>query len=169
VRLMNQWFDEITLENIAKDAGVTVQTVIRRFRGKEGLLCEAVKILAAQINAQRGRPSGDLAALVDGLYADYERTGDALIRLLAIESRYPAIKRFTDVGRREHRQWISDTMAGPLRNLETAVRPSVVDALVIATDVYAWKLLRRDMGRSIPAAKKTTKSLVRAVIAKLEP
>ena len=30
-RLMAQWFDEITLDRVAEDAGVTVQTVVRRF------------------------------------------------------------------------------------------------------------------------------------------
>src|SRR6266545_3349860 len=33
-RLMKQWFDEITLDGVAEDAGVTVQTVVRRFGGK---------------------------------------------------------------------------------------------------------------------------------------
>ena len=39
---------------ILKDAGVTVQTVLRRFGGKEALLASAVKILAVQIRARRG-------------------------------------------------------------------------------------------------------------------
>ena len=40
-RLMNHWFDEITLDQVAADAGVTVQTVVRRFGGKDGLLAKA--------------------------------------------------------------------------------------------------------------------------------
>ena len=30
-RLMDHWFDEITLDRVAEDAGVTVQTVVRRW------------------------------------------------------------------------------------------------------------------------------------------
>src|SRR5580765_4381638 len=84
-RLMEEWFDEITLDCIAADAGVTVQTIIRRFGGKDGLLADAVKLLTVQINAQRDAPSGDIDRRIDNLLADYERTGDAIIRLLALE------------------------------------------------------------------------------------
>src|SRR4051812_12502055 len=66
-RLMTQWFDEITLDLVAADAGVTVQTVVRRFGGKEGLLASSVKILAEQIAARRGSGPGDLAAPVERL------------------------------------------------------------------------------------------------------
>ncbi len=163
-RLMTHWFDQITLDLIAADAGVTVQTVIRRFGGKEGLLDDAAGILTQQINAQRGHPSNDVAALVNSLYTDYERTGDTVIRLLALEPRHPAIQRLTAVGRREHRQWIADALAEALGKLKPSARQRALDALVVATDVYMWKLLRRDMGRSLSAAKATTTALVNAAI-----
>jgi hypothetical protein len=41
----------------------------------------------------------------------------------------------------------------------------MLDALVIATDVYAWKLLRRDMGRSRDATAATIESMIRALLA----
>jgi AcrR family transcriptional regulator len=36
--LHSQWFDEVTLEEVARLGRVTVRTVIRRFGGKDGLL-----------------------------------------------------------------------------------------------------------------------------------
>src|SRR2546423_2368540 len=66
-QLMTQWFDDITLDRVAEDARVTVQTVVRRFGGKEGLLGEAVKIMALQIRAQRGNPQGDIERVVSNL------------------------------------------------------------------------------------------------------
>src|SRR5215471_19893171 len=77
-RFMTQWFDEITLDHVAADAGVTVQTVVRRFGGKEGLLSVAVKRMAEQILAPRAAPPGDMDRLVENLVGDYERTGDAV-------------------------------------------------------------------------------------------
>ena len=71
-QLMEQWFDEITLDRVAADAGVTVQTVVRRFGGKEGLLAGAVKTMAPQVSARRATPPGDLGLLVDNLIEDYE-------------------------------------------------------------------------------------------------
>src|SRR5690242_10259465 len=88
-RLMTEWFDEITLDRIAADAGVTVQTIVRRFGGKEGLIEEAAKVLGNQINAARATPSGDIDRIAANVIADYEKTGDAVIRLLALEPRHP--------------------------------------------------------------------------------
>ena len=166
-RLMNEWFDQITLDRIAEDAGVTVQTVVRRFGGKEGLLENAVEILATQIHSVRAMPSGDIDALVQNLFADYEKTGDAILRLLALEPRHPALRKFTDIGRRFHRQWVSDVLGARLQSLEPTARQRAVDMLVIVTDVYSWKLLRRDMGRSLSASIATTKQLISAVIVEL--
>lgn len=163
-RLMTQWFDEITLDLVAADAGVTVQTVIRRFGGKEGLLREAVKTLGSQIISGREMPVGEVEKLVNKLYEDYEVTGDAVIRLLALEARHASLKAFLDIGRNGHRQWIAGVMADDIRRVRHSLREKFVDALVIVTDVYAWKLLRRDMGRSLPAAVATTQGMVRATI-----
>ena len=163
-RLMSDWFDQITLDVIAADAGVTVQTIIRRFGGKEGLLGDAVKILTERINAQRGSPAGNVDAMVRSLYEDYERTGDAVIRLLALEPRYQTISYLTNAGRREHRKWVSDAMADALSKSPADRRQRLLDKLVIVTDVYTWKLLRRDMDRSLATAIATTKGMVDAVI-----
>ena len=163
-RLMQQWFDEITLDHVAGDAGVTVQTVVRRFGGKEGLLTNAVQILAPQIRAQRAAPPGEIDRLVENLVADYEKTGDAVIRLLALEPRYPALKSVLEFGRTEHRRWVSGAFAELLNKLDGTVRQRALDALIIVTDVYTWKLLRRDMARSVRATAATMKNLLQATI-----
>jgi AcrR family transcriptional regulator len=161
---MTQWFDEITLDNVAADASVTVQTIVRRFGGKEGLLTNAVTTLADWIRAQRAAPPGDMDQLVNNLVGDYEKTGDAVIRLLALEPRHPALKRVLDLGRGQHRQWAENAFAALLERLEPGPRTLALDALVIVTDVYTWKLLRRDMGRSLRATVATMQDLVRTTI-----
>ena len=165
-RLMEQWFDEITLDRVAGDAGVTVQTVVRRFGGKEGLLANAVEVMGAQINAQRAAPPGDIDRLVENLIGDYEKTGDAVIRLLALEPRHPALKSVLDYGRGEHQRWVSSVFAEALDRLGPAELQRALDALVIVTDVYTWKLLRRDMGRSARATAATMKNLIEGTISK---
>ncbi len=162
--LMEEWFDEITLDRVAEEAGVTVQTVVRRFGGKDGLLADAVETLATQINLRRASPTGDVGRMVEHLLADYERTGDAIIRLLALEPRHPALKAVLDFGRSEHRGWVSGVFAETLGRLEATERKRALDALVVATDVYTWKLVRRDMARS---AATTATILVRLVSATL--
>jgi len=163
---MAQWYDEITLDQIAGDAGVTVQTVIRRFGGKDGLLADAVQALGRQITASREAVPGDVPLLVRRLMDDYEQTGDPILRLLALEPRYPALSEFLDTGRRFHRDWISNLFEADLSRLDAASRKRALDALVIVTDVYTWKLLRRDMGRSVSATRETMAQLVEAAVSK---
>ncbi len=162
--LMTEWFDEITLDRVAVDAGVTVQTTVRRFGGKDGLLAEAVKVLGAQIVARRTAPAGDVERIVGNLIGDYEETGDAVIRLLALEPRYPAVHDIAEFGRREHRRWVATAFADTVGTLTLPARRSALDALVIATDVYVWKLLRRDMKKSPAATRAGMRMLVRATI-----
>lgn len=164
-RLMTQWFDEITLDSVADDAGVTVQTVVRRFGGKQGMLAESVKTLATQINARRACPPGDIGRLVGHLVDDYEQTGDAVIRLLALEPRHPALGAVIEFGRAEHRRWVSEVFAELLDALDAGARKRALDALVVTTDVYVWKLLRRDMARSVGVATAIMKGLIHATIA----
>jgi len=163
--LMDEWFDEITLDRIAAKAGVTVQTVVRRFGGKDGLLADSVQTLATQINTRRASPPGDVGRMVENLLADYEETGDAIVRLLALEPRHAALKAALGFGRSEHRRWVSDVFAEPLETLDAAARRRALDALVVATDVYTWKLLRRDMGHSVGATAATLVRLVHATLA----
>ena len=156
-RLMEQWFDQVTLAQVAADAGVTVQTVLRRFAGKEGLLREAVTRLASQINARRVVPTYSLSAVVASLLEDYEQTGDSVIRLLALEGRHEGIADLLDFGRGQHRDWVLRTFPSPLEQ-------AAVDSLVIATDVYTWKLLRRDMRRGLDVYKSTVTGLIESIL-----
>ena len=164
-RLESLWFDEIRLEDIAQDAGVTVQTVIRRFGGKEGLLDVTVDLMVAEIMAVRGEAAGDVAGAIRAVIEDYEVSGDLILRLLAQEARYPALRRITDIGRREHRAWVADTFAPWLGGHDSEATRQRLDALVVATDLYVWKLVRRDMGRPPAELHAHMERLIAAVLA----
>lgn len=158
--LMIEWFDDITLDRVAAQADVAVPTIVRRFGGKEGLLAAAVPVLSARIGEQRAAPPGDLASIVDRLIADYERTGDAVIRLLALAPRYPAVEQVVEFGRTQHRRWVSTAFADVLAAHRGVALQRALDALVVATDVYTWKLLRKDLRRSLKDSASTIKSLI---------
>ena len=165
LRLEQLWFDEIRLEDVAADSGVTVQTVIRRFVGKDGLLDAAVDAMATQIKEVRATSPGDIPRTIEALLADYEVTGDLVIRVLAQEERQPALGRMTAKGRAEHRDWIAANFAPWLDPLpEDDVRRRL-DALIVATDVYIWKLIRRDMGRPLDELRALMRRLIDAALA----
>jgi AcrR family transcriptional regulator len=163
--LRTRWFDEVTLEEVADRAGVHVRTVIRRFGGKEGLLEAFVDDFIPSIAIDRETPPGDVAAAIDRLIDIYETWGDSVIRNLAQEHRHPALKRLLDLGRERHRAITVETYASWLDRLAPPDRLRTLDALVAATDVYVWKLARRDMGRSRADVAKIVHALVGAVLA----
>lgn len=163
-RLRDEWFDEIRLEDVARAAEVSVQTVIRRFGGKEGLLDATRERMGREVLSVRDIAPGDIDRAIAALTEDYEATGDLLIRTLAQEARYPAVKAMTDVGRAGHRAWLAGTFAPWLDGLPPAEAQRRLDALVIATDVYVWKLVRRDMGRPVAELCELMRRLITAAL-----
>ena len=73
----------------------------------------------------------------------------------------------TATGRALHRRWV-ETCFGPLLPRGPA-RAATVDLLVVATDVYTWKLLRRDRGLSAQSTRTRMETLARAVLAATAP
>lgn len=163
-RAESEWFDKIRLEDVAADAEVTVQTVIRKFGGKQGLLEAAHVQMGESVNARRQVAPGDVDRAVDALTEDYEAVGRLVLRLLDQEEMHPVLKPTMDIGRREHRRWLGEVFAQNLAPLPPARREATLDALVVAADLYVWKLIRIDMGRSIPAYKKVVRQMLHAAL-----
>ncbi|MGQ0588307.1 MAG: TetR/AcrR family transcriptional regulator [Sphingosinicella sp.] len=144
-----RWFDEIRLEDVAGAADVAVQTVLRRFGSKEGLLGAMQERMNEEIIQRRTVAPGDHAAAIEALIEDYEEIGELIMRMLAQEDKYPALRAFTDSGRAFHRDWIASAFAPALARLTEGARRRAVDALVVAGDIYVWRLIRKDMARPI--------------------
>jgi AcrR family transcriptional regulator len=146
---LEQPLDEIRLADVAHRAGVTVQTVIRRFESKAGLVVAAVERVGEQVTAHRGAVApGDLATAVANLVQHYEQAGELSLKLLAEESSVPGIGSITATGRRLHREWCEQVFAPTLDKLAGPLRRRRLAQLVAICDVYVWKLLRRDAGLS---------------------
>jgi len=141
--------DQITLDEVAAKAGVTVQTVIRRFGSKEGVFAAAVEKESARIGEQRDQaPSGDVAGAVSVLVEHYEEMGDIAMRLLAEEGRNPAVDLVIERARGDHREWCEHVFEPVLSDLSGVERRRRFAQFVAVCDVYTWKLLRRDAGLS---------------------
>lgn len=157
-------YDEFTLQDVADRAGVSLSTVMRRFRSKEGL-AEAV-LASDRVGTQRGRDAvaaGDVDAALRMIVADYENNGDAVIRMLALEDRIDIVGRVVAAGRDAHSAWVERVFA-PLLARSSAVRRRQMVQLVVATDVYTWKILRRDRGLGQREARAVMRDLCRVII-----
>ena len=160
-----RFFDQVSLEDIAERAGVTVQTVIRRFGNKERLIEAAAEEGKRQVIRQRDQaPVGDVEGAVENLVDHYEEWGESALRLLAQEERVAAFRSVTDAARAFHHEWVQRTFAPLLAEREGAARRRLLAELIAICDVYFWKLLRRDMGLS----REQTELAIRETILALE-
>lgn len=133
---------DVSLAEVSERARVSVQTVLRHFGSRDALIDQAIAYGAERIAAERRPASDDLATTIAALFDHYEQWGDSVILLLAQESTDPRIAQITASGRRVHRQWVMDLLAVWAA---APVGEDLVDRLIVLTDVYVWKILRRDM------------------------
>ena len=154
---------DISLIDVAEEAQVSVQTVLRHFGSRDGLLEAALQWATDDVEQERRVEPGDVTAAVRAVVDHYELRGDGVLLLLAQEGSEALAARVTTHGRAVHRRWVTDTF-GPL--LARGVgREEALDLLVVATDVYTWKLLRRDRRLSLARTRARMEALVRAVLA----
>ncbi|MGO8946322.1 MAG: TetR/AcrR family transcriptional regulator [Ktedonobacterales bacterium] len=162
--LKARFHPDIHLADIAASAQVSVQTILRTFGGREALIESALIALSRHISEQRDRAvPGDIPGAIAGLFDHYEEVGDIVLRTLADEAD-PATQPMVGIGRTRHRTWIETHFAPQLERHDASSRQRLVDALVCICDVYTWKLLRRDMGRSRPEAESTMAWMVTSIL-----
>jgi AcrR family transcriptional regulator len=157
-------YEDVRLREIAADAAVSLPTLHNAFGAKEQLLTAAYTWWGLRVIAQRETaPAGDEHLAVAVLFDHYEAHGDAILRMLSQEERVPEIRQMTDAGRGYHREWVRRTLASLLQGLRGDARRRRLNALVLATDLLAWKLLRRDMQLDRDESERTMIEMVRTM------
>jgi AcrR family transcriptional regulator len=158
-----QPIEEFTLERVADRAETTVRTILRTFGSKEDLLFAALDELAKTGVSLRLTEPGDIPAAVSAIFDVYETMGDLVIQRLNDERRHPALKPLLEQGRDNHRNWVKTAFAPYLERQQGSARTQLLNALIAATDVYVWKLLRRDRDVSRPAAEAAVRRIISGV------
>ena len=156
--------DKITLQAVAEHAGTTKQTVIRHFGTKDGLIDAVIHERASGIEEKRTlKGEINVERALSDLIAHYEEDGDAVLRTIAVAHSSQTAARVLTHGMNIHRQWCEKIMGADA--MSVAKGTAVVDALVAATDIHVWKLLRRDLGRSREQTHATMLLLVQGILA----
>lgn len=154
----------VTLGAVADRASITVKTVLRHFGSREALIDAAWAQLRRDVMSERVAPPGESARALAVLIQHYEDRGDVVLGLLSEEDTDPRARLMCDDGRALHRAWVQEVFAARLPT-DSAGRDRILDALVVATDVYCWKLLRRDRGLSVGEVHHRMQFIADAVLA----
>lgn len=165
---MDLWGERLTLSiglaDVAERAQVTVRTVLRHFGSREGLFDAIAEFARETVVAERQAPVGDLSAATRIIVDHYELRGDVVLRMLEEANVDERIAALAARGRRLHRDWVRAVFAPQLEQSAADDRGVLEDLLVVATDVYTWKLLRRDGGLSRARAEERMHTMIRRLV-----
>lgn len=150
-------FADIGLDAVAAGAQVSVQTVLRQFGNRAGLMDATLDHANEVIMRERETPVGDAQAAVRAVVQHYEDRGSASLLLLSQEAE-PGVGALVARAKAMHRAWVRAVFAPQIE------AGACADLLVVALDVYTWKLLRRDAGHSRARTQALMDELVGAVL-----
>ncbi|MCB0993524.1 MAG: TetR/AcrR family transcriptional regulator [Acidimicrobiales bacterium] len=165
---MERDYDDVSLNEIARAAGVSHQTVLNHCENKAGVLLAAGELFSEQIrNLEADAVPGDVRSVVRTTCVRYEALGDANARWAAMSTRAPEVAEGLARGRLGFQAWLAE-MLGDLMPAddEPDERRRVLLGLHAALDVFTWKLLRRDLGLSQKQTETQLTDLVLGVLAR---
>jgi AcrR family transcriptional regulator len=143
--LSGPW-EQVSLEAIARSAGVTKQTLLRHFGSKTGLLEQTLERAIGEVAQQRlAAPTDDIAGAVDNLLDHYEVRGGRAMRSSNLDVDGP----LADLGRRArefHYEWVDHAFGEWLAVASPSHRATLRAALIAVCDVQAWWILANDLG-----------------------
>jgi hypothetical protein len=143
---------------------VSHQTVLNHFASKENVAAAAAELLGRQTQAARGKAvADDAVGAIRVLVGEYERFGDANVRWAVSSDRLGSLAPLLDDARAGHQAWLEWIFGARLPETPVA-RRLAIHALHAATDVYTWKLLRRDLRLSRADTERVLLDLVDGVL-----
>lgn len=145
-------WQQAPLEEMAAEAGVTKQTLLRHFGSKDGLRDAAMRRGQQRVRDQRwSAPTDDVAGAVDNLVLHYEEVGERAIMIGRLAGGGQADAELIESARQMHYDWVDyafGTWLEPLRGPATTRRRA---ALIALCDVNTWWLLARQL--ALPRAE----------------
>lgn len=162
------WFDEVTLADIARRAGVSQQTVVNHFGTKLELYLTGLRErFAPGIKAVRAAAvPGDVGSIVEAVLRDYEVTGDGTMRTITLAGRVEELAAVVERGRRAHREWVASVFAPQLARQRGRPRERRLRLLAAVLDVTMWRQLRRDEKLDVEDTRAHLTALVEGVLAR---
>lgn len=155
--------DDITLDRVAQATGVTVRTLQRHFDNKEHLVREAHETILRSISERLVDETPGSHAFVGRIVRHMEQIGDYLVRFENEASNYPSLLPDLERGREMRRSALGRMFDAQIQ-CDAKTRERTLKALYVVSDVYAWKILRRDIGLSTADTEALLRDMVEAVL-----
>lgn len=162
-----QLYDNVSLEQIAEQAQVTVQTIIRHFGSKEQLFGRAIPPKMEQVYQERmDEAVGDIEGALESLLRHYECWGQFILHLQFQKERVASIEAAVEAGRNAHKEWLKRSFAPQLQRLSAEAYRVRFAQLMAITDIFTWCTLRCEQGLSGDETKKALQDLLETIALK---
>jgi AcrR family transcriptional regulator len=161
-------YDDVSLKEIARAAGVSHQTVLNHCESKAGVLLAAGELFSEEIrDLEVDAVAGDVTSVIRTTCVRYEVLGDANARWAAMGTRAPEVAEGLARGRLGFQSWLEEMLGDLLPGDDDPdERRRVLVGLHAALDVFTWKLLRRDLGLTQEQTEAQLTDLVLGVLAR---
>ena len=152
--------DRLTMEMVAERADTATRTLYNHFSTREQLFAEMnARLLEMFRNAAMldcpttGEPAERLRQFVSILFDNYERQGESLTTLLALND--DTVRAQVSEIRRWRRQQLEEVLRPAKNQLRLPLAQAVAFAFVMTNHV-SWRVLREEIGLSQAKALETT-------------
>ncbi len=161
-------YDDVSLNEIARAAGVSHQTVLNHCENKAGVLLAAGELFSEEIRAlEADVVAGDVTSVVRTRCDRLEVLGDANARWAVMGTRAPEVAEGLAAGRLAFQAWLEEVLGELMPGDDDPdEHRRVLLGLHAALDVFTWKLLRRDLGLSREQTEAQLTDLVLGVLAR---
>ena len=163
---MSASYDQVSLEDVAARARVSLPTVLRKFGSKDALLVACARGRSGREWEERTVTPGDVRGAARVLAARYELLLPMWKRYLGLEERYPAVAQELGEVRRGHLAWLAEAFAPFVPRRSGAARTRRLAALFGATEIYLWWTWREHLDMSAGEAEKSLVELLEAIVAR---
>lgn len=161
-------YDDVSLTEIARAAGVSHQTVLNHFDTKAGVIPACAEVFSEQV-AELNLPVtvGDPLSVVRVTCARYEIVGDVNARWADIAPRVPGLEALIAKARANFQAWLTDVLGDLLPGPdEPNERQRALVGIHAALEVHTWRFLRRDLQLSEANTEAQLSDLVLGVLAR---
>ena len=156
-------YDEVSLEAVARSAGVSLPTILRKFGTKDALFVECARAMNAREAEARAVTPGDVRGAARVLAMRYEQLLP-LWRHLELEQRFPAVAEVMAGVRQRHLGWLAAVFEPFLSARRGKPRARQLAALLGATEIYLWWIWRTHLGLDAREAERTMVDLLEALV-----
>lgn len=157
-------FDDMTLQGVADEAGVSLKTVTRQFGTKEQLLKAAMAEARQDEEQQREIPVGDPARVANVLAARYDEMAEMIYRMGDAELRYPWLGEWVQMARQSHLSWLATAFAPWLPD-SGPDRHDRLMCLFDATEIRSWWATRYRFDCDAASAERIMRDQLEALTA----